>query len=67
MHPILETIENIVHQAQKTWEDEAFQQQLQDMKSRLAEMVKKNPGGSVAVALLAGFLIGKITQKSKKE
>ena len=65
MHPILETIENIVHQAQKTWEDEAFQQRLKNLREHLVHMVRKNPAGSVAIAMLAGFLIGKITKRGK--
>jgi len=67
MHPILETLEKIVHQAQETWENETFQRRLQDVRVRLAEMVRKNPAGSVGVALLAGFLIGKITKRGRKE
>lgn len=66
MHPLLDTIEKLVHQAQVTWEDEAFQQRLESARRRLADMVRKNPAGSVGAAILAGFLIGKITQKGKK-
>ncbi len=67
MNPIIDTLEKLVHQAQDTWEDEAFQKRLQEIKSKLAEMVRKNPAGSVGVALLAGFLLGKITKRSGKE
>jgi ElaB/YqjD/DUF883 family membrane-anchored ribosome-binding protein len=63
MHPIIETLENLARQAQDTWEDEAFQQKLQDVKERLAEMIRRNPVGAVGIALLAGFLVGKITKR----
>jgi ElaB/YqjD/DUF883 family membrane-anchored ribosome-binding protein len=64
MNPILETIERLALQAQETWEDEATQRRLQEAKARLAEIVRKNPVGSVGIALLAGFLIGKMTKRS---
>ncbi len=64
MNPILESVEKLAHQAQETWEDDAFQRRLEEAKSRLAEMIRKNPAGSVAIALLAGFLIGKMTKRS---
>lgn len=67
MHPLIETIERLAHQAQNTWEDEAFQQRLDEAKERLAKIVKANPVGSVGIALLAGFLIGKITKSGRKE
>ncbi|MFO8029930.1 MAG: hypothetical protein R6U28_08725 [Cyclonatronaceae bacterium] len=66
MHPILETLQKMAHQAQETWEDEAFQRKRQEAMARLAEMVRKNPVGSVGIALLAGFFIGKITKRSGK-
>ncbi len=65
MHPLIEMLEKLVHQAQETWEDEATQQKIADAKAKLSEMVRQNPIGSVGVALLAGYLIGKITQKRK--
>jgi ElaB/YqjD/DUF883 family membrane-anchored ribosome-binding protein len=64
MNPILEPIERLALQAQETWEDEATQRRLQEAKARLAEIVRKNPVGSVGIALLAGFLIGKMTKRS---
>ncbi|MDG5766151.1 hypothetical protein QA596_01645 [Balneolales bacterium ANBcel1] len=67
MHPLIDTLEHLVRQAQETWEDEATQQKIRDAKARLAEMIRKNPVGSVGVALAAGFLIGKLTQRGKKE
>lgn len=67
MHPLIDTIEKLVHQAQDTWEDEAFQQRLKDAKARLAKLVRQNPAGSIGVALIAGFLLGKITKKGKEE
>jgi ElaB/YqjD/DUF883 family membrane-anchored ribosome-binding protein len=67
MHPIIEALEKLVHQAQETWEDEAFQRRLQEIRIRLAEMVRKNPVGSVGVALVAGFLVGKMTKRSRHE
>jgi len=65
MNPIIETLENLVHKAQETWEDEAFQRRLHEVKARVAEMVRKNPAGSIGVALAAGFLIGKLTKRSR--
>ncbi len=65
MNPIIETLEKLVHRAQETWEDEAFQRRLQETKVRVAEMVRKNPAGSIGIALAAGFLIGKMTKRSR--
>ena len=67
MHPIIEALEKLVFQAKETWEDEAFQEKLLEAKTRLAKIIRKNPGGSVGVALLAGFLIGKMTKRSRRE
>ncbi len=67
MNPIIDTLEKLIHQAQDTWEDEAFQQRIQEIKAKLSELVRKNPAGSVGVALLAGFLLGKITKRSRKQ
>ncbi len=67
MNPIIETLEKLAHQAKDTWEDEAFQQRLQEIKAKLAELVRKNPAVSVGVTLLAGFLLGKITKRGRKE
>ncbi len=67
MHPIIEALEKMVHQAKDTWEDEAFQMRLQEAKIRLADLVRKNPAGSIGFALLAGFLIGKMTKRGRKE
>lgn len=63
MHPIIDTLEKVMHHAQETWQDEAFQQRLQNASERLAVLVRKNPTGSVGIALLAGYLIGKITKR----
>ncbi len=67
MNPNIDTLEKLVHQAKDTWEDEAFQQRLQEIKARLLQKVRKNPAGSVGVAFLAGFLIGKVTKRSTRE
>ncbi len=65
MNPFIETLEKLAHRAQETWEDEAFQRRLQETRARLAEMVRKNPAGSIGIALAAGFLIGKMTKRSR--
>ena len=67
MNPLLETLENVVRHAQETWEDEAFQQRLQEARERLEILVSKNPVGSIGIALLAGFIIGKIIHKGSDE
>lgn len=67
MNPVLDTLERLAQQAQDTWQDDEFQQRLDDAKARLAHMVRTNPLGSVGMALLAGFLIGKITKRGRKE
>ncbi len=67
MHPILDTLEKVVHQAQEILEDEAFQKRLQDARESLAGLVRKNPAGSVGIALLAGFIIGKMTKRGRNE
>lgn len=67
MHPLIDTLEKLAHKAQQTWEDEATQQKIQDVKEKLSEAVRKNPVGSVGIALVAGFLFGKLTQKGKRE
>lgn len=66
MTPIIDTLEQLAQQAQDTWHDEEFQQRLDDARARLAHMVRTNPLGSVGVALIAGFLIGKITKRGRK-
>lgn len=65
MHPLTETLERIANKAQETWEDEAFQQRLDTAKSRISELVRENPLGSVGLALLAGLIIGKITRRGE--
>jgi len=65
MNPIIETLEKLIHQAQETWEDEAFQRRLQETKARVAGLVRKNPAGSIGIALTAGFLLGKMTKRSR--
>lgn len=65
MHPLIKTIENLSCKAKETWEDEAFQERLEALKARLATEVRKNPGKAVAIALLAGFVLGKITTKKR--
>ena len=67
MHPVIETLERLVRQAHETWNDEAFQKQLQDAKKRLEETVKRYPAGSVSLALAAGYLVGRMTKRTKKQ
>ncbi|MEX0681089.1 MAG: hypothetical protein WD097_06870 [Balneolales bacterium] len=67
MHPIIDILENLVTHTQNAWEDEAFQKRLHETKIRLSEIVRKNPVGSIGVALLVGFILGKKISRDRKE
>ncbi|MDI6402196.1 hypothetical protein QLX67_09325 [Balneolaceae bacterium ANBcel3] len=65
MNSMIETVEGFIRRAQETWEDEACQERVEELKDRAKTFIREHPAGAVGIAVVAGYILGKLTQKGK--
>lgn len=64
---ILKKAEELVAQAQKTWQSDEVQSKVIWARKVAKEIVDKFPLGSIAGAILLGFIIGRLLRNDEDE